>query len=234
MIKRLLVGTFSAVLLLAGVAGANSLKGKQVNDGPSLPDVTSVAACAMQKGFVVSQGIGCSNGTGTSGGPNDVAEGLTLCTAAPVDVKTFSYIVQTPGVPGFATSARFAAWSDAGGGTPGAQMCTGPAVPFLTAGTFSVPLTGCKITTAMTNGGHFFAGMNQGGIGGMRWGYDSSGSAIIGDAYIRAASCGATNFLSLTALGLPGAWVFRVTVDAQGPIEVEQFSWGEVKAKYHQ
>lgn len=231
MIKRLLVGTFSAVLLLAGVAGANSLKGSQVQDGPRLPDVTAINACAMQKGFVVTQGIGCNNGTGTSGGPNDVAQGLTLCTAAPVDVKTFSYIVQTPGVPGFATSAQFAVWGDAGG-APGTQMCAGPAVPYLTVGTYSIPVTGCKVTTAMTNGGHFFAGMNQGGIGGMRWGYEDLAPG--GDAWIRAPGCGASAFSPLTAFGLPGAWVFRVVVDAQGPIEVEQFSWGEVKAKYNQ
>jgi hypothetical protein len=188
----------------------------------------------MQKGFVVFQGIGCSGGGGTTGGPNDCAEGLTLCTAAPVDVKTFSYVVQTPGIPGFVTGCAFAAWSDAGavGGPPNATVCVGPAIPFATFGAFSIPVTGCKITTAMTAGGHFYAGLKQGGLGGMRWGYDQPG--LVGDAWIRAAACGAGAFGSLTGFGLPGAWVFRVCVDAQGPVEVEEFSWGEVKAQYRQ
>ena len=122
MYKRLLVGGSIAVLLLAGVAGASTLQGGRVENGPSLPVVDAAGLCCMQKGFVVSQGIGCSGGGGTTGGPNDIAEGLTLCTAAPVDVKTFSYIVWTPGIPGFVTASSFAVFSDGGGAGPGATV----------------------------------------------------------------------------------------------------------------
>jgi hypothetical protein len=233
MYKRLLVGGSIAVLLLAGVAGANTLNSGRVENGPSLPVVDAGGLCCMQKGFSVSQGIGCSNGTGTSGGPNDVAEGLTLCSPGiPVDVLTFSYIVWTPGVPGFVTASSFAVF-DGAGASPGATVCKGPAIPWATFGTYSIPITGCKITPDMTNGqGHIFVGLNQGGIGGMRWGYDSI-SGITGDAWIRASACGASNWGTLTGFGLPGAWVFRVCVDAQGPVEVEEFSWGDVKSLYH-
>jgi hypothetical protein len=233
MMHRLLAGGACAVLLLASTAGASNLSGRTVEDGLALPVVPATGICCMQKGFVTSLGIGCSNAFGTSGGPNDCAEGLTLCTAAPVDVKTFSYVVQTPGIPGFVTGCAFAAWSDAGaaGGPPGTTVCVGPAIPFATFGAFSVPVTGCKITTASTAGGHFYAGLKQGGIGGMRWGYQTAG-AVVGDAWIRASGCGAAAFGSLTGFGFPGAWVFRVCVDQQGPIEVEEFSWGSIKAKY--
>lgn len=232
MIQRLLAGGACAVLLLAGTAGAGSLTGRPVEEGLSLPAIPTTGVCCMQKGFVTTIGIGCSGGGGTTGGPNDCAEGLTLCTAAPVNVKTFSYIVNTPGIPGFVTGCAFAAWSDAGpaGGPPGATVCVGPAIPFAAAGAFSIPITGCAITTAMTAGGHFYAGLKQSGLGGMRWGYDQGG--VLGDSWIRAAACGAGVFGSLTGFGLPGAWVFRVCVDAVPPVEVEAFSWGDVKAKY--
>ncbi|MGH2570777.1 MAG: hypothetical protein ACRDGR_06105, partial [bacterium] len=143
MIQRLLAGGACAVLLLAGTAGASNLNGRPVEDGLSLPVVPTTGVCCMQKGFVVVQGIGCSGGFGTTGGPNDCAEGLTLCTAAPVDVKTFSYVVQTPGIPGFVTGCAFAAWSDAGaaGGPPAGTVCVGPSIPFATFGAFSIPIT---------------------------------------------------------------------------------------------
>ncbi len=226
--KRLLVGCTLVVLLMAGVAGANTLKGRPTEDGPSLPDVTALPVCAMQKGFVVTQGIGCSNASGTSGGPNDVAEMLTLCTAAPVDVLTFSYIVWTPGIPGFVTGCDFALWN--GGPSPGATACVGPAVPFATFGTYSIPVTGCKITAGMTAGGQFYAGMKQYGSGGMRWGYEDFAPSQ--DAWIRAPGCGASAWANLAGFGLPGDWVFRLVVDVQGPVEVENFSWGQIKADY--
>jgi hypothetical protein len=236
MSKRLLVGAIGAVLLvgLAGLAGAESnLRGPAIEGGATLPPVGNAVIEVLQKGFVVSQGIGCSNAAGTGGGPNDVAEGLTLAlNAPPVDLLTFSYIVQTPGVPGFATACNFAAWADGGGPAPGAQICFGPPVPFLTSGAFAIPLAGCKLLPGDTQAGHFFAGLVQGGIGGMRWGYDSGGGAILGDAWIRASGCGAFTWGELGGFGLPGAWVFRVTLDAQPPIEVEEFSWGEIKARY--
>ena len=85
-----------------------ALNSGRVENGPTLPEVDATGVCCMQKGFTVSQGIGCSNAAGTSGGPNDCAQGLTLCTAPPADVHTFSYIVWTPGIPGFVTNSSFA------------------------------------------------------------------------------------------------------------------------------
>jgi hypothetical protein len=228
----LVVGT-CAVVLFAGVAGANNLSSGRIENGPSLPAVDAGGMCCMQNGFVVTQGIGCSNGTGTSGGPNECAERLTLCTGGPpVNVTTFSYIVVTPGIPGMVTNCSFAIWSDDGGDPagPGILGCQRPSIPFATVGTFSIPIPGCHITPAMTNDGHFFAGLIQGGIGGMRWGYEDFGAS--NDAWIRASACGATTWFPLSAFGLPGDWVFRVCVQPCCPIEVEEFSWGEVKAKY--
>jgi hypothetical protein len=131
------------------------------------------------------------------------------------------------------TNSSFAIWSDDGVGPAGPANlgCKGPSIPFATFGTYSIPVTGCHITPAMTHDGHFFAGLNQGGIGGMRWGYDSI-SGVTGDAWIRASACGASTWGTLTGFGLPGAWVFRVCVDACCPVEVEEFGWGDIKAKF--
>jgi hypothetical protein len=73
----------------------------------------------------------------------------------------------------------------------------------------------------------------QGGEGGMRWGYDDSWEGLVGDAWVRAPACGAEEWSLLTNFGLEGAWVFRVCVDACCPVEVEDLSWGEVKARYY-
>lgn len=193
-------------------------------DGPA-PDSTQGGAMeTLQVGdYLPEIGIGCSNGTGTSGGPNDWAVGVTA-TSMPATfyLQSVSYNLFTNVSPTI-TNLQAAFW--AGGGTsPGTTAGMTP-VPFTGSGFFTVGLSPrLTVASGVAPGGAFYIGLiqNQANVG-IRVGLDqSSGSA--GTSFIRAPTCGAATFLTIDALGFPGNWVIRAIVNEEFPVELMTFS----------
>ena len=163
-------------------------------------------------------GIGCSNGAGTSGGPNDLALGVTA-TSMPATfyLQSVSYNLFTQISPNI-TNMQFATWD--GGAAPGG---TGnmTSVPFVQ-GFNTVALTP-RLTVDNAVAGQFYMGLlqNQSNVG-FRAGVDSS-SGSAGTSFIRAPTCGAVAFLTLDSLGFPGNWVIRAVANEQFPVELMTF-----------
>ncbi len=220
--RRIVLVMLGAIVLMAGVAQAQTLHGTAGAAGVKAPAPNLGGATELlQVGdFVPEFGIGCSNGTGTSGGPNDLALGVTA-TSMPATfyLQSVSYNLFTQISPNI-TNMQFAAW--AGGASPGA---TGNMtyVPFAQ-GFNTVALDPrLEVGAATAPGGQFYMGLlqNQSTVG-FRAGVDSSsGSAMT--SFIRAATCGATNFTLLDNLGFPGNWVIRAVANELVPVELMTF-----------
>jgi hypothetical protein len=169
--------------------------------------------------LIPEMGIGCSNPTGNSGGPNDVAQGVTTDTAPPFNITSHYYYIFT--YSPFITALTF------GIGDPGLTQW-GPVQSDLDW------LEGSHVVAidppVQINNFQFFFGQIQPQTNaGMRWGLDtSSGSA--GLSYIRAPGCGVSAFTLLDALGFPGNWVMSVSVEKPTPIEFS--TWGEIKSRH--
>ena len=227
MTRGTLILTAALVLIAGSVAAqAPSLHGTSGITGVPAPDpVQGGATEVLQVGdYGPEFGIGCSNGAGTSGGPNDLALGVTA-TSMPANffLQSVSYNLFTNISPTI-TNLQFALWAG-GAAAPGA---TGnmTAVPFTGSGFFTVALTPRMPVAASTApGGAFFMGLlqNQSNVG-FRVGVDSS-SGSAGTSYIRAATCGAVAFATLDSLGFPGNWVIRaVANEIQIPVELMTIS----------
>lgn len=225
MSKRLLLGVVLATGLLASqvMAADHSLVGdvrNAPNEGNIYNDVCTENLFQGDLGAEI--GIGCSNASGTSGGPNDIVVGVTASLTPPFVLTSHFYNIFTQVSPTI-TALTFGVW--AGGGTPGGLVASQPGLPF-GPGSFTV-----NIAPAISVGSsQFFLGHIQPQTNvGMRWGLDtSSGSA--GSSYIRAPTCGASTFTLVDALGFPGNWVMSVCADGGTPVELT--SWGSVKAAY--
>jgi len=207
------------VLCLVGVAAADvQLKGEI---GKAFPGPQIRPETLYQGDLIPELGIGCSNTTGTSGGPNDVAVGVQAFTTPPFDITSHWYNVYTNVSPTI-TSLSFVVWAWG----PGAELGRQAGLPWAQ-GNHTVAISP-GINMASTQ---FMFGQNQPQTNvGLRWGLDtSSGSA--GTSYIRAPSCGATSWTMLDALGYPGNWCFSVTInDGTTPAELQ--SWGAIKAVF--
>ena len=217
MFKGLLVGAFM-VVGMAGIAAADVLDGY---DGTPNIDPPMRAEDLFQGDLIAEIGIGCSNGLGTSGGPNDIVVGVTAALTPPFDLVSHFYNIFTQVSPTI-TSLSFIAL--AGGGTPGAEFARQTGLDF-TQGDHTVAINPA-ISVASAQ---FFFGHNQAQSNvGMRWGLDtSSGSAAT--SFIRAPTCGANAFTLVDQLGFPGNWVMSVSTDTGGtPVELS--TWGSVKA----
>ena len=210
----------AVVLVVVGITTA-SAENRFTNPSPShgsigLPPGPAGEATELlfQGDMVAESGLGCSNGTGTSGGPNDWAVGVTATLTPPFGIVQTTYNVFTNIAPGL-TSFTFFAFQ--GGGVPGAAIGSVPLGPAAASQGNHTMAVSPAITV---NSASFYFGFYQGQTTvGMRIGLDtSSGSA--GTSFIRAPTCGAASFVTVDSLGFAGNWVMRAVVDDTVPVEL--------------
>lgn len=219
MSRRSLIGAMCVLMLVAVQANAeNSLPGygPAPTEPPTLPD----NGIQVFKGTLVPNiGLGCSNVGGTSGGPNDVAQGVTA--TLPCTATSHWYYIFTQVSPTI-TALSFVSWLDIGG--PNIEFYRMPGMDW-TLGSHTAAIN--MIAPSPT----FFIGHNQPQSNvGMRWGLDTA-SPDNGKSYIRAPSCGANAFVTIGSLGFPGQWTFAITCTKATPVELT--TWGKVKEAYN-
>lgn len=222
--RRIVFVMLGALILMAGVAQAQvTLKGTAGAAGIKAPAPNLGGATELlQVGdFVPEAGIGCSNGTGTSGGPNDLALGVTA-TSMPATfyLQSVTYNLFTQISPNI-TNMMFAAW--AGGGTAPGATGNMTSVPFAQGFNTMTLDPRMEVAAATAPGGAFYMGLNQNqSTVGFRAGLDSS-SGSAGTSYIRAPTCGAAAFALADDLGFPGNWVIRAVANEAIPVELMTF-----------
>lgn len=168
-------------------------------------------------------GIGCSNPSGTSGGPNDVAVGVTASSPTGALITAHYYNIFTNVSPNI-SQLDFVVWQ--GGAAPGPEVGRVSLAPEWGQGDHTVPIQGVNVPSSQ-----FYFGQNQNQTNvGIRWGLDSS-SGSWGTSFIRAPTCGANAFTLIDNLGFPGNWVMAVTA-FPGIVPVELQSWGSLKAHF--
>ena len=168
-------------------------------------------------------GLGCSNTSGTSGGPNDVAVGVTADLTPPIQITQHYYNIFTQVSPNI-TDLDFVVWRG-GSELPGPERGRASLAPNWGAGDHTVLIPNVFVTSQ-----HFFFGQNQPQTNvGMRWGLDTS-SGSWGASLIRAPTCGASAFTLVDNLGFPGSWVLAVSHGIPVPVDLQ--SWGAVKASF--
>lgn len=208
----------AGLFLVVGLATANELPGY----GPVAPQNPPDRPQDLYQGDLGAEmGLGCSNPTGNSGGPNDCAVGVTCDLAPPFCISAHYYYVFTTSI--YCTALSFVCWM--GGFEPGAEFARQPGMDWSWGG-HTVAIS----PPVQVNSGYFFFGHNQPQTNcGMRWGLDTS-SPSAQTSFIRAPACGAYAWTLLDALGFPGNWCYSATVDATSPVELQ--SWGSVKQAY--
>lgn len=202
----------ATLVLLAGTASAQTtLQGFGGNNKPLSPNAEATEQ--LFRGDLGPEfGIGCSNPSGTSGGPNDLAVGVTASLAPPFGIISTTYNVFTNVGPG---TLNFVAW--AGGGSPGAPIGMQAGVPDNQANQ-TAPISPAIVVTTP----QFFFGLNQPETNaGLRIGVDSSAGG--GFSFIRAPTCGLAAFGTLTSIGFPGNWVMAAVIDDAVPVELMSY-----------
>ncbi len=223
---RATLGFTGLLVLIAGGLSAQAPTLKSTSKSTSgitgvpAPDKGGATEVLQVGDYVPEFGIGCANGAGTAGGPNDMALGVTA-TSMPAEffLESVSYNLWNNISPNI-TNLQFAIWSG-GGYAPGATGSM-TSVPFTGSGFFTVSLTPrLPVAAGEAPGGAFFIGLNQNQRNvGFSVGVDSS-SGSAGTSFIRAPTCGASAFVTLDALGFPGNWVIRaVANEVQIPVEL--------------
>ena len=214
---RLLISALS-IFLMVGIANAGELAGFNPNHSSNPPERPEDL---YQGDLIPEQGLGCSNGTGNSGGPNDIVVGVAAAMTPPFCITSHYYDIYTQ--MGFVTELNFIVLT--GMAMPGTQIGLQAGLDPSMGGHTVAISPAILVPDAM-----FFLGHNQPQVdAGMRWGLDTTSSA--GTSYIRAESCGAVVYTLVDQLGFPGNWCFSVTID-DGPSPVELQSWGSVKALF--
>lgn len=172
----------------------------------------------LYRGDLVAEiGLGCSNPSGTSGGPNDWAVGVTASATPPFDIVSTTYNIFTNVSPTI-NQFDFRAW--AGGASPGAQFGSQAGLPFGTGNHTAVIAPAITVSAANAPGGQFYFGFNQGQTtAGIRIGEDTS-SASAGTSFIRAPTCGAASFVTVDSIGYGGNWVMAAVIDFGPPPEL--------------
>ena len=208
------------ILCLPGTAGADhSLIGQSgvPYSAPRLRPET-----LYQGDLIPERGIGCSDASGTYGGPNDLAVGVTATMTPPFFVTSHWYNIYTQVSPTI-TALSFVCW--AGFAEPGVEIGRVAGLPWSQGGHTAAISPAIQISDPW-----FFFGQSQPQTNaGMRWGLDTSSSA--GTSYIRAPNCGVSEFITIDALGFPGNWCMAVTVEPMfSPVELQ--SWGEIKSAF--
>ena len=220
MLARLLLGAVLTVSV-AGLAVADTLPGYNTMPPPEyLPRATDL----YQGDLIPEMGLGCSIPTGNSGGPNDIAVGVTATFVPPFTLTNHFYYIYTQ-VSTTITALSFVCWEGPVPAGPGAEIA-GSRTPGMdwSLGSHTAP-----INVDIYSAGFFF-GHNQPQTNvGMRWGLDTSSSAQ--SSYIRAPACGASSHTMVDQLGFPGNWVMSVTVPGSTPVELK--SWSSIKAAYN-
>jgi hypothetical protein len=207
-----------SVLCIVGVAGAEEMVGQS---GLPYPGPEIRPEMLYQGDLIPELGIGCSNPTGNSGGPNDVAVCVIASLAPPFCITSHFFNVYTSSI--YVNELNFAVWT--GVGPPGTQIALVGGMPW-TVGSHTVAISPpVPVPTAF-----FCFGQNQPqSDAGMRWGLDTnSGSSVA--SYIRAPGCGANAWTRMDAIGYPGNWCMSVSTDAGSPVELQ--SWGAIKGEY--
>lgn len=210
-----------SILCLAGAAAADhSLVGQSgvPYGGPEIrPEQL------YQGDLIPELGIGCSNPTGTSGGPNSVCVGVTATTTPPLYICSHYYNIYTQVSPTI-NALTFKVWS--GFAAPGVELGSQGGIPW-SAGNHTVAIN----PPIMVSDPWFFLGQYQPQTNaGMRWGLDQS-TIPAGTSWIKAPTCGLSSWGTMTSIGYPGNWCMAVTVD-DGPSPVELQSWGQIKAQF--
>ncbi len=205
--------TAAAVVAQVGLEGDPG-NGPQTLTLPNPPDATE----QLFRGDLTAEiGLGCSNTAGTSGGPNDWAQGVTATLAPPFGIISTTYNIFTQVSPTI-TAFSFVAW--AGGGSPGAELGRITGLPF-SQGNHTQNFN--TATAIVVGTPQFFFGFNQPQTDvGMRIGLDTS-SGSEGESFIRAPACGAGTFFTVDSLGFPGNWVMAAVIDDTVPVELMTF-----------
>ncbi|MCA9730462.1 MAG: hypothetical protein KC729_22480, partial [Candidatus Eisenbacteria bacterium] len=110
-------------------------------------------------------GLGCSNASGTSGGPNDVAVGVTSTMTPPIAITSHYYNIFTQVSPNI-SQLDFVLWQ--GGAAPGAEIGRVSIAPEWGAGDHTVAIAGLEVSSSQV---YFGQNHNQADVG-MRWGAD--------------------------------------------------------------
>lgn len=225
--KNLLIAALFAVgFSTSAMAAGERLDGYSGNTN-NVPPVDRGSEVLFYGDLTPELGLGCSNPSGTSGGPNDVALGVTASLTPPLNITSHYYNIFTNVSPNI-SHLDFVAW--AGGAVPGAEAGRASVAPNWGQGDHTVAIQGVCVESEQ-----FYFGQNQNQTNvGIRWGLDSS-SGSWGTSFIRAPTCGAGAFTLVDNLGFPGNWVMSVTVDEGdcGTVPVELKSWGGVKSLYN-
>jgi hypothetical protein len=221
--KRNYVGLVivALVLIVTGqVAAQTTLRGDRTEppNAGSPGDPGEATEVLFVGDFGPEIGIGCSNGGGTSGGPNDVFVGVNATLTPPFGITSHTYNIFTQVSP---TITALTFQTRAGGGSPGAVGYSQAGLPF-TQGNHTVAVP--DPFAAVINSSQFYFGQTQPQTNvGMRWGVDTS-SGSQGTSFLRAPTCGASSFVTLDSIGFPGNWVMAVIVDDTIPVELMNFT----------
>jgi hypothetical protein len=215
-VKKIAILGCILLLGLAVVSAENRFNNPaSTGGGVGLPPVPNGEATeALFRGDMVPEvGIGCSNPTGTSGGPNDWAVGVTATLTPPFGIISTTYNVFTNVAPGL-TAFTFKAWQP--GSSPGAeigsQVLGGGAA---SQGNHTVAVAPAITVTTPSLYFGFYQPQTSAGI---RLGLDQTSSA--GTSFIRAPTCGLTVWGTVESIGYPGNWVMRAIVDDTIPVEL--------------
>jgi len=170
-------------------------------------------------------GIGCSNGSGTSGGPNDFALGPFLGPYGfGVAFTSVFYHVFTNVSPTL-TALSFKVWQGTGL-VPGAELASHSGLDF-SLGEHTAVLPWLDVDADW-----FFFGLAQPQTdAALRIGLDTS-SGGGENSFLRAPGCGLENWGTMTSVGFSGNWVIMGTIEQGGGVPIELTSWGELKSTF--
>ena len=171
-------------------------------------------------------GLGCSNPTGTSGGPNDWATRVTPTLPA---TPSWGAVSTTYNIFSFNAGPTWnlVAWASATPTAPPSTVidtCILPAGSGTT-GNHTIALApGCLLIPA-ANGPTWFFGLSQGAdVNGVRIGMDSNGPITPNTVFIKAPGCGLATFGTVESIGFPGNWVHRIISENNAPVELMDIS----------
>jgi len=224
MSKALTLGLVWAAILAGGVVSADS----PVLEGdlrlPASSNSSERATDLFQGDLGAEIGIGCSNASGTSGGPNDVAVRVTAPLATPFCITSHYWDAFTDVSPTI-TALTFRVWE--GGATPGAVVGQQTGMDFGPHSHTAVIQPPIVVNSAQ----FFFGHVQPQSDAGTRWGVDTSSGGGNGTSFIRAPNCGLSGWGTLTSIGFSGNWVMSVSVEScVNPVELQ--TWGQIKSSW--
>jgi len=221
-------GLLIAIVLVVAMVGssmANTIAGRRVSPNAGTPPPADVEHL-YQGDLGPEIGIGCSNASGTSGGPNYVAVGVTAALTPPFLLTSHFYNIFTQVSPNI-TALTLKIWANPGGGEPPyIEFYSVPGMDWTVGNHTAHIIPALAIPSSMFFMGHV---QPQTDVG-MRWGLDTS-SPSAGNSFIQAPSCGLNVWGTVDSIGYPGNWVMSCTVeDICTPVELS--TWGNVKEQY--